>query len=162
MTWTLRHPKKHSAFSVQSGSDGGNPSSDILHPIINVHKINEMHSSPSSPSLMIGSFPLSPRTQKSNRFHIPFTQDDIDEFMASITSKIEFIAEINRIQSYMIELEKCFGMKILTKEEYTISVSKLTILFKTLLNYKELRVFSLNLKTTICIETHTFPTHISL
>ncbi len=142
MTWTLRRPKKHSAFSVHSGSDGGKESSDSSPVTTTSQPNNETPSSQSSLNLMIGLFLLNPHGQSPNDFYRPFTQDDIDEYLEQIKTHGELVSEINRIQTCMVEAEKCFALGLLTKDEHAASVSKLTLLFRALLYCKERRIFS--------------------
>jgi hypothetical protein len=86
---------------------------------------------------MIGLFLLNPHGQSPVDFYRPFTQEDVNEYVYTINSHGELMSEINRIQSCMVEAEKCFALGLLTKEEHAASVSKLTILFKALLYCKE-------------------------
>lgn len=145
MTWTLQKPKKHSAFSAPSGSDGEKESSEPSRAITNSVQSNETPSSQSSLNLMIGLFLLNPHGQSPNDFYRPFTQKDIDEYIERIHSYSELTDEINRIQTCMIEAEKCFGDGLLSREEHVASVSKLTLLFKALLYCKERGTFTSHL-----------------
>ena len=145
MTWTLRRPKKHSAFSAHSGSDGGKESSDPSPVTTTSQPNNATPSSQSSLNLMIGLFLLNPHGQSDIDFYRPFTQNDIDIYIGQIKTQSELVSEINRIQSCMVEAEKCFGLGLLTKEEHAASVSKLTILFRALLHCKERGLFTSHL-----------------
>lgn len=69
--------------------------------------------------------------------YTPFTQSELDHFKQSIKTKKQLVDEIKEVRGYMIETEKCYAKGAFTKEEYELSVAKLTQLFKTLLYKKE-------------------------
>jgi hypothetical protein len=90
--------------------------------------------------------------------HTPFTHGELEFYRQSIRTKVELSSEMQQVQSFMVETEKCYGNGVFSKEEYDISVSKLTQLFKTLLQKKEI-LKSPYLRSSVA---HELPTHLSL
>jgi hypothetical protein len=75
-----------------------------------------------------------------NNLYSSFTQEDINEYISCIRTKSDLYMKIHTIRSCMVEAEKCYALRLLSKEEHAASVSKLTVLFKTLLIVKEQQI----------------------
>ena len=69
--------------------------------------------------------------------YTPFTYSELEFFKQHIKSKKQLEDEIEQVSNYMVETEKCYSKGVFTKEEYNLSIAKLTQLFKTLLYMKE-------------------------
>lgn len=69
--------------------------------------------------------------------YVPFTVSDLEFFKESVKTKKQLAEEIEQVRKYMIENEKCYANGAFTKEEYELSVGKLTQLFKALLYKRE-------------------------
>jgi hypothetical protein len=87
--------------------------------------------------------------------YTPFTQGELEFFKQSIKSKKQLAEDIKEVRGYMIENEKCYANGTFSKEEYELSVAKLTQLFKTLLYKKEtLKTPSLSSTVASGVPTH--------
>jgi hypothetical protein len=159
MTWTLRRPKKPSAFSVRSGSDGEKHSSGRSPATTTSQQNKGTHSLPSSQGLMIGWFLLSPHLQDPKDFYKPFTQEELNMYIGSIRTKKDMNHQLQHVQNCMVEAEKCLGSGVLSKDEHRTTVTKLTQLFKSLLHYKERHIFSPHMGS---VPAKTIPTHLFL
>ena len=141
MVWKLHRSKKQRPSSARSGSGGGKESSELSQTIIHSLTSNETLSSQSSPDQTTGLSALTLLCLKD--LYTPFTQSELEFFRQSIKTKFELANEIQQVRSYMIETEKCYANGAFSKEEYDMSVAKLTQLFKALLYKKEFQSSSL-------------------
>lgn len=128
---------KQRPSSARSGSGGGKVSSELSQVTTNSLTNNEMHSLLSSQDQTTGLSALTLLCIKD--LYDPFTQRELEIYKQSIKTKFELVTEIQNVRSYMIETEKCYCNGDFSKEEYGMSVAKLTQLFKTLLYKKEMQ-----------------------
>jgi hypothetical protein len=152
MTWTLRRPKKQRPSSARSGSGGGKESSELSQAIMHSLTSNETPSSQSSPDQMTGLSALTLLCLKD--LYTPFTQSELEFYRKTIKSRQDLANEIQQVRSFMIETEKCYANGAFSKEEYALSVTKLTQLFKTLLYKKDFGSPYLKSTTAPGLPTH--------
>ncbi len=160
MTWNLRKPMKHSASLAPSGSDGEKDSSQPSQIITNSPQNNEMHSSQFSLDPMIGLSLLNIHSHNPSNLYCSFTQEDINQYVSYIQSKRELLVKIQTIRNSMVETEKVYALGLISKNEYAASVSKLTVLFKSLLAFKERHAFSPHIHSVLVAAE--LPSHITL
>ena len=137
MPWSLQRPKRPNVFLAPSGFDGEKESLQPLQLTIDSPQSNETPSSQFSLDPMTGLSLSNHHLMARSNLYCSFTQQDINEYIGCIRSKRDLLVKLQTVRSCMVEVEKCHALGILCKDEYAYSISKLSVLFKSLLMVKE-------------------------